>query len=438
MGWVKTAYGLSVAAVLAGGTAIYYYSELPRHTIAAVDFYELAEGVNERIAALGDDAKSGTHHKELAAWPFAVVDTSEYLWPHTNAAWNFSAFIHQPFVILAWDFFAPSFHVSLSDLLYLTMELSGSFVRSVDDAGAVTYWTAPELFRFCGVGPADGTNAWFTLGVTTSGPVYIDPVELDDNALWVGPIWTGTLHEVYRLLAAMTTTAHAVSWGVTTNYFVESAYANQSETYGPGPTKPAWAVAFTNAGALDGVPTAGFQEKRGLLQPENPVAVGAGNLASHHSVYRSAPQNYSEVYFGKDYWYIKANSYGYRSQGRRQGNVPFRVPNMASGVVASLSFPVSTIGALAASNAPGVADYSYYGATQSFSTNWTFPGPVATGWYDTAVFYPVADLSVFGAAWSNEIPNTDADGLPQRVWGEIGCGLPAKAVINWTFTRCKP
>lgn len=437
MGWVKTAYGLSVAAVLAGGTAIYYYSELPRHTIAAVDFYELAEGINERIAALGDDAKSGTYHKELAAWPFTVRDISAYWFPHTNMTWSFSAFWHQPFTIPVWEFNVPSFVVSLSDILYLTKELAGSFVRSVDPAGAVTYWTAPELFQVCGVGPADGTNAMFTLGVTTNGPVYFDPIE--DDVPWGIPIWTGTLHEVYRLLAAMTTTAHAISWGVTTNYFVEAAQGNQSETYGS--PKPAWAVAFTNIGALDGVPTDGFQRNRGLLPPDDPVAAGAGNFASYHAVDRSAPRNYSEHYAPvgwDDFWYIAADSDGYRSHQRRPGNVPFRVPCMASGVVASLTFPVFTIGSLSASNAPGVAAYSYYGATQAFGTNWSFMWLVSTGWYDTAVFYPVADLSVFGAAWSNEIPNTDADGLPQRVWGGIGASLPAKAVINWTFTRCKP
>jgi hypothetical protein len=202
-------YGLVVATALMGdGTSM--FDGGTRGTITMPDWAELAEGVNERYAA-----------SAYGNWPFVQ---------NTNGYWSFTRFRRALPVIPFYDGYfqeaslTETRDVSLISLMWEvgrddSKTLPRKFIREYT-ATNVFYWTsfaggqyAPLLYQAAGVGLADGTNAFFTLGIMTNGmPIYTN--SLGDNPSIQIPLqvaWTGLLWEIYRIQGQLDKTLYPLT-----------------------------------------------------------------------------------------------------------------------------------------------------------------------------------------------------------------------------------
>jgi hypothetical protein len=410
---MRLAYGLKVAAVLiAGGTAI-YYAPGPRLTVTAPDIVELAEGINERRAAVG-------------TWPF-TGDTN---------GWSFTAFTTMGGVLPIYDLWYETWDhaldgdVAMRTIMEETILLAPSFVKEHSPTNVVM-WTAPALFKACGVGPADGTQTLYTVGVETNGTrVYSNWPSLN--------VWTGLLWECYRLQVAMTTTVKSISWD--SNATVRRMQTAFDPKYTTNTVyEPAWYTACTNTGALDDVPSPEFQRLRGITIPTNFAQTGtAGAGGPRESIEGSSAGDYAAYYISGGGWLIRSYLSGALDWKRSDltNSVTFRFPSLATGCTFSVDYRIPVIGNLTITNLGQGATSWHYGFTNALTTNFACVG-VSTGWWQEITLPVVAHMGLVYDGWTNYLPATDSIGKP-TIEGSISATLPNYLFVNWTFTRCRP
>lgn len=440
---MRLGYGLKIAAFLMTGGVALYYVAAPRITLTAPDVVELKEAINERHAAIG-------------AWPLGT---------NGDGAWNGATFTTQSVTFS---------HADMKAIMDECRTLSTNFVRSGSWTNLV-YWTAPALFQECGVGPADGTQALYTVAFRTNGtPVYsnVPTFTASTTLLW----------ECYRLLCMMTTTARMATWdfeGSILEYsdvawWVAPAVTNALVPKSD-PDLPWWTDIFSYS----------VYRRHSLTNSNTDTAwldAGRVNYAGTNRVTDAAQERVSFYTFihqtGNSPDYFKAsrrtppfgdpNDWEYTVSPYLQqdeaalyydtsGGV--RIANLASGVVASVSIPWYSTGLWAKVSQGGSETNRFQGYGTSVNIQVTCTG-VSTGWAGTAFTYDVkdriADYHEWGADlaysyWHNSGVTTNYVGDPEvldnetlsfiqdpppSLDGECTASLQAPAVINWTFTRC--
>jgi len=426
------AYGLTAAAVLTGGVAI-YYSAAPGLYVTADDVAELAEGINERRAAISTNAHT-----------------------ITGAAWSFSVFTNLPNI--------PT-HEGLALIMDQVTNLPPHFVKERTTTN-VTMWTAPGLFQAAGIGPADGTQTLFTVAFTTNGlPIY-------SNRPALYPI-TNTFFECYRALALMTTTVAAAEWtggpfwNTSTNplpninpvFWEYMTPTNKSEFYyasdGPHLTTnlPDWFIFNStnygnwyqwrapggDAAFLDAMKTKGLVHG---LWTQTPGTLNIGTQYGWEEVSFEPRGPYQIAVLISEYpdpsmymLHIHVHS-GFGSDNAVHGQrfTPtnrVKLFGMASGVVARVDQAISFTGSVSsAQSAFAATNFSW---ATSITHEVTYSQGVVTGVafrcaFDTGLVPDIHQLLPL-----DDFVGSTGDVIRAR--GEVR--NPRPPVINWTFTRCK-
>lgn len=413
---MRLSYGLYIAAALiAGGTAIYYGTG--RSTLTAPDVVELLEGYNERCAA-------------RAALPFTG---------NTNDGWSFTAYPTQN-AVFAWS--------TMASLMTNIQALAPSYVRTYT-ATSVTYWSVTSLWDHLHIG--DGTNLW-TVGIATNGlPIYSNAPR--------STIWTGLLWECYRALAEMTTTVASVTWLEGPTYFTNALRDELYLGYYEGP--------FTN-----GAPTPAWFTNFALLAyfESNDVVSGFAitNAGTNGTPITYFPVEECYYYGNRDAWrladYDAATNwtyYGYLtnagwSLARYATSGQVAIANLAVGVTAAVEWCMSADVTVEVLNytPSGLENYTITNALV-WGTNWAGASIVHDG-VSTSVwdrFTPdtwprladIIDPSTYTAtghlqddvsSWTPKV----CDSYTRDYWPYLRMRMEVDgvAIVHWTFTRCRP
>jgi len=178
------AYGVAAAAIMTGGVAL-FYDPAPDLQPRADTWVELFEGYNERLAALA--TKGHTRGVQTNTWNLQAANSYLPSTGFTNVWMSVSA-------------------KQVDGLMQGIISNAHHWVRYVTPT-SITMHTAGTLFQDAAVGPADGSQALYTIAVTTNGlPIYSNhpAMTIPTNLQW----------ECYRLERAMTQTVGEASWGV--------------------------------------------------------------------------------------------------------------------------------------------------------------------------------------------------------------------------------
>jgi hypothetical protein len=425
----RYAYGLAAAAALTGGSILYYMTTDPGPYVTADDVAELLEAVNERWAALATDRHTGTSND----WSFTV----------------FTNLPNQPV--------AEQLHLVMSN----TVLLAPHYVEEVSN-GVPIMFTPPRLFQLAGVGPADGTQALFTVGYQTNGA----PIYSNAPTMFVS---TGLLWQCHRLLAKMTTTKRDSQWypgpewlwlPPNNQWLHDTGTVFEVESYDDPdwwtnlPAYPVYqqigaaplAPAVLDASRVD-LQTTGYagvgrpfdQVRFGLIQTPGSVSVPPRAEREDQGdfdpfLYR--PYTTTEQF--EDAWRVDAS-----------GGVS--IASMASGCSVVVSIPWATSGSWVNVSGSGGAVTTLVDHVQTTTVSLAFSG-VSTNWGGHAIAddvkYRLSDFLDVSAEQADPWLELYADysGYPDvRKWrwnsslgGRVESGFRHPAILIWTFTRCRP
>lgn len=431
------AYGLTAAAAITGGTAIYYYSG-ETTGVTGDDIAELIEGINERYAA---------------------IQTAPFTGDSTNG-WNFT-----------WRTNMPS--TPTHDIMNAIMDEIPKIATNYYQSSGVP-WTASNLFIAAGIGPGDG-RLLYTVAVTSGVPIY-------SNKMSVG-VWTGLLFECKRGVSLLSITAtkapewlpsDSLYWGGSNCIVYDTGNVyniTQPSTNDP----PYWwdnILDITYFMTIGTNPTLTELPQVDMTRFTNSLTVAQSGQAGpardivtgHLTGWSTNQPEYSLEYpsirwdeSGGNRTYDPANMFvpytEYQSSWANTGGVYVQV-NLNTGVTASIHIPWSStgywvnIGPLSGSNRTDL-----YACGTSITT--VACSGLTTGALSfvsaTGILYRVSDLFDYSAeyAWPSFEWSGDEYGagfykkqykmLPYpKLRGEVSAALPSKAWIHWNFTRCNP
>jgi predicted DNA-binding transcriptional regulator AlpA len=427
------AYGLTAAAALTGGSVLFYLATHPGGGVTGDDIAELQEAINERRAAL-----AATH---------AAVGT--------NGVYDFTAITN-----LAG---APEAD-QMREIMDGIIDLAPSFVEWVSN-GVPIMLTAPRLFQLAGVGPADGTQAVYTVSVLTNGvPIY-------SNAPSLG-VWTGLLWECHRALSNMTTTVRDPEWVAGPRYNDDSSWTwfmrADNEIIPKTDPPPAWWV--STAGYTFGIATGALDTGEDVMRADwiHYGYNGEQAAAPFERVVLTAPsggEGQRNTWGGDpSYWiYITPSASVEQDCMRLDSSGGVWVAGMASGVTCEVSMPWSYTGALETVSVYGTDSYSMNGAGTTV-VPLAFSGDitgrqfaVATGYlYRIDQISPFTGFTNLNAAgsWSNSVSpymiygdtnvyyTTNAGSYthfpPPSIIGSTSVQFDRQAILRWHFSRCHP
>jgi hypothetical protein len=431
----QLAYGLIILTYFGDGTPV-FYSDPPSPMINAGSFIELAEGINERSAAVSTKYDYGIGG--FRPMPFTYTDASytncglvslydNFAYGPTNGtfkSWSFNAFTYDVSFDGRGKFIpfqgsrASSYFVR--SMVYAIDRIASKYVQSYTTSN-ITFWTASNLWVAAGGKPSFATSAFIFESYK--------------------PVTTGHLWQVYRALTNMHTT-QAIYCTATGN--TETAISGtNSDSYHYSitahveppdyPTEPTWehvATVVSNMTAL------GFAVDYSSATVTNINGAGASHLEEiTFNTFSGWSGSYDEGSVPPDYVYNFDASNRTHTAGRYTQHYNCPLPNLAAGAVATIDFRWG-VNVYMYSISPGSPFLSNLGNASGWSTNLTasttFTG-VDTNWAPNLTF----DVAAPEISTLMDLTPYAATGFGSYVYFEvIERSLPR--VINWTFTRCHP